>query len=109
MSIQPRPDGGEFRQQDGQVLPAPGEGQRPHAEYRWDQRLEESTWTVRAAWRDGHPIDWPGNERYARYHEETGTILIASYGCIKTVLDADRASEGQRRVIRQFKEGMLDG
>jgi len=98
----------EYRQQDGQVLFAPGDGLDPHPQWRWDQRIGDSEWTVRAAWRDGKPIDWPG-ESYARIHEETNTLLIAEWGCIQTVVDAgDLGRETTRDIIRDYKEGMLD-
>lgn len=49
-----------------------------HARERWQQRAAV-TYPVDDAWRDADPIDWPGvcNALYARYHSESGLVLIA--------------------------------
>lgn len=84
------PQSGSYRLQDGQVLDAPGPDKRPHAEYRWDERIGASEWTVRAAWRAGDAIAWPG-EGYARYHHPTDTVIVAAWGFLQTVIRADAA------------------
>jgi hypothetical protein len=94
----------EFRQQDGQVLFTPEQGYDPHPEWRFTQRVQDDDWTVRAAWRDGDPIDWPG-DTYARIHQQTGTLLIAEWGCITTVIsleDAERQST--RELVEDYAE-----
>jgi len=101
-----------FRQQDGQILFAPGEGKLPHPEWRWQKRAPEGLedFNVRAAWREGRPVSWPGDGGYARLHEETGMLLVADYGCIVTVVRVgDAVSEPDDELVRQYKEGMLDG
>lgn len=104
------PPGHDYRQQDGQVLWAPGPGRPPHPEYQWRRRAPEE-WedlSVRVAWREGDPIDWAGNT-YARIHEPSGMLLIAEYGCIQTVIQTqDLEKESQREIVREYKEGMVD-
>ncbi|SEO73165.1 hypothetical protein SAMN05216388_1017135 [Halorientalis persicus] len=88
MSAQPQP--GAFREQDGQALQVDHPGHEPHIEWRWDERIGTSEWTVRAAYRDGDVLDWPG-AAYARYHEPTGTIIVAEWGFLQTVIRVDEA------------------
>jgi hypothetical protein len=108
VSIQPRPDGGEFRQQDAQVIQADHDGCDPHPEWRWRERVNDDEWTVRAAWRDGEPVTWPG-DGYARYHDDTGTMLIAEWGIIQTVIHVDDVERpATQDAIREFKEGLLE-
>lgn len=108
MSVQRRPDGGDFREQDGQILQVDNKGNDPHPEWRWRERIQSTEWTVRAAWRDGDLIDWPGDS-YARYHEPTGTILVAEWGVIQTVIHVDDAErDATLSAVREHKEGMVD-
>lgn len=103
MSAEPQP--GAFREQDGQVLTAPGPEKRPHPEYRWDTRIDRSDWTVRAAWRAGDPLDWPG-AAYARVHDPTETIIVAEWGFLQTVIRVDSAElEATQAAIERSEVG----
>lgn len=106
MSAQPQP--GAFRQQDGQCLAVDHPGHEPHAAWRWDERIGASEWTVRAAYRDGEALDWPG-AGYARNHEPTGTIIVAEWGFLQTVIHVDEAGRpATQAAIERYEEAGKD-
>lgn len=100
-----RPTPNAFVQDDAQVLVCPGKGKRPHAQYQWDWRADDEWqgYSVRAAWREGEPVDFPGSSGtcvYDRYHSESQMVLIASYGLLQTAMHIYRdVSEPSREIV----------
>ncbi|WP_276249155.1 hypothetical protein [Haladaptatus sp. YSMS36] len=64
-------------------------GASEHARLRWLQRTGCFDLTVEAAWRQGVHVRVPhAHCAQTRYHEPTGTLLLADGGRIITVLHA---------------------
>lgn len=100
-----------YRQQDGQALFSPSADRDPHPEWRWRRRAPDGLEDrhIRAAWREAEPVEWPGDD-YARYHDESGMLLIAELGFIQTVVRVDDVqTDDELAAYREYKEGMLDG
>ena len=79
-----------------------------HARERWEERADV-TYPVADAWRDAEPLSWPGvhNALYARYHSESGLVLIAQRDVLIGVYPlsfidkaADRLAEDLKHVGR---------
>lgn len=104
--------GGQFRDQDGHLLWSPGEGRDSHAQHRWRARApdDHEEMDVRVAWREAVPVDFSQMESersYARYHEESGMVLIAEFGFIVTVVNLfDDAPEHATTAVLEQIEAM---
>jgi len=110
MSVQPTPDGGSYRHQDGQVLTLQSQDNKPHAQWRWELRAPPK-WrnlSVRVAWREAEPVAYPScnsDAEYARLHVATEIVLIAHYGMLRTVVRlSDRPEHEQQYVREQVRE-----
>jgi len=110
-----RQQGGQFLEQDGMVLMRmTPTHDKSHPQMRWEQRVsgEWADQSVRTAWRVSEPVDYPRADDggVARYHEPTGTVLIAHYGVLDTVCDLSRdAGHVQQSVREQVGLGGGDG
>lgn len=96
---------GAYRHQDGQALFAVQPESEPHAQWRLPQRVPEE-WAdedVRVLWADAVPVDFPlaSAEAYTRYHQETNTVIIATYGFISTIYQLERCSGSVRSHVRR--------
>lgn len=52
-----------------------------HAHRRWAERSDRPKMNPRAAWLEAVPVDYPSINppaKYARYHEETGLLLLVA-------------------------------
>ena len=95
----------EHRQQDFQLLPRPDRHKQPHAQFRWEGRAPDE-WareSVRVAWRQADPVECgrTNASQYARFHEPTETLLIASYGTLKTVIPMDSLQRHEQQQIQE--------
>ena len=52
-----------------------------HARERWTERSDRPNQSLRDAWREAVPVEYPGLNapaRYARYHETTDLVLLVA-------------------------------
>jgi hypothetical protein len=88
--------GGEFRQQDGQIVVAPQHGDTAHVEAQWRQRRPAGfeAVTAREAWREGVPVDIrTGEGGAARLHPPTQMVLVSQFGFLQTAAPASWFAE----------------
>jgi len=98
---------GAFREQDGQATfrLRSGGGRhetdgRSRVQKQWDRRAPEEWRGVPArwAWVVGDSVDGYGTDSYARYHEESGMLILAKWGFLYTAFPAewDETADGER-------------
>lgn len=79
--------GGAWKAQDGQCV-CKRDGRVSHVQWQFDTRAP-SGWcgySVRAAWREGERIDWPGRGSIARLHHPSGMLIISEFGFLQTAV-----------------------
>lgn len=84
-----RPQPGAWQQQDGQVVTMHYPGDKPHAQERWDSRVEELAGRpdlvglpVRVAWAEADPV--AAGRSYCMRAHPSGMVLVSEWGCIRT-------------------------
>lgn len=99
------PRAGAYRHQDGQALFTVQPQSDPHAQWRLPQRVPDD-WAdedVRVLWADAVPVDFPpaSDEAYARYHQETDTVVLAEFGFLTTIYQLKRCDDPVKTYVRQ--------
>ena len=70
-----------------------------HASLQFMIRSQQVWPTLWTAWREAVPVEDCELGHRLRYHEDTGTLLVARYGVIRTVLRLEWESETIRRQV----------
>lgn len=83
-------------------------GVSDHAETRVATRSDTppDRGAIRALWWESHPVEAPHVREgsYARYHADTGLLLIAANGVLKTAVRLSDRPREEKRIVREQVE-----